>query len=31
MNPIRSVCVEGDRKPFYDVLMAIESKCYDCT
>ena len=22
MNPDRSVCVEGGRKPFYDVLMA---------
>ena len=31
MNPDRSVCVEGGRKPFYDVLMATGRKCCDCT
>ena len=31
MNPNRSVCVEGGRKPFYDMLMATERKCCDCT
>ena len=31
MNPDRSVCVEGGRKSFYDVLVATERKCCDCT
>ena len=31
MNPDRYVCVEGGRKPFYDVRMATERKCCDCT
>ena len=31
MNPDRSVCVEGGRDPFYDVLLATERRCCDCT
>ena len=31
MNPDRSVGLEGGRKAFYDVLMATEGKCCDCT
>ena len=31
MNPIRSVCVEGGWKPFYDMLLATERKSCDCT
>ena len=31
MDPDRCVCVEGGRKPVYDVLMAAERKCCDCT
>ena len=31
MIPIRSVCVERGRKPFYGKLLATERKCCDCT
>ena len=31
VNPDRPVCVEGGRKPIYDVLMATERKCCDGT
>ena len=30
MNPDRSVCAEGGRKPFYDVLLATERRCCAC-
>ena len=31
MNPVRSVGVERGWKAFYDVLLATERKCCDCT